>query len=180
LIAIEMESIDRRWSPIAPVASDSCANELKLLFDTLPVELASFLQQQFAGRLPQLAEVFMQLGQPCEAIFQDVQGATERVDMGVGRCSMDHLALFATLFSAGADSVDSMINTESKRRGISQTLHRISLITHFNKAVIGVAIRVGRSFRGILQQMIGDLGLRDLGSRARNVKVDNNNYLFRY
>jgi stage III sporulation protein SpoIIIAA len=152
----------RKWNfpEDMPRLSPTFQSELTALLDHLPEGVRTFLLGTFGERLFQLSEIYMQIGQPCEAVFQNDQGITERVDMGVGRCTREMIQLFSDLFRNVQDVL------RSKRRGISGTLHRISLITHPNQSVIGVNIRVGRSFEGTLNRMIGPNGLYDLLQHA--------------
>ena len=117
----------RTWNPppggVRP--ADGTAQEMATLFQHLPKAISDHLQRHFAERL--LCELFLQMGQIPECIFADPStGATLRVDISSMPCSERDVGMFSAFF--GADEETSV--TMTKRRGITGTLHRVSLITH--------------------------------------------------
>jgi stage III sporulation protein SpoIIIAA len=152
----EPQRVLRSWEvpEDVPRLADSFNDELLCMFKELPEALTTYLQETFRQRLVDLVELYLQLGHAPEAIFQDRSGTVERVPLG-GVCGREEIGSFAAMFDPAQQAGEAVINMGSKRRGIAETLHRISLITHFDGDVIGVTIRVGRSYRGTLQQMVG-------------------------
>ena len=95
-------------------------------------------------------------------------GATIRQPILDTPCTEAHVELFASLFAA--DENNGMALT--KRRGITGTLHRISLITHpmrMPEKVLGVAVRVGRAMSGLMATMAWRTFLVDLAQRKQSL-----------
>ena len=161
----------RVWNPprggVRP--ADGTEQEMQQLFDMLPKELSEHLRHHFASRLMDLNEIYLQLGQIPECIFADPQtGATIRQPILDSPCTDAHVELFASLFAA--DENNGMATT--KRRGITGTLHRISLITHpmrMPEKVLGVAVRVGRAMTGLMANMTWKSFLVDMAQRKQSL-----------
>lgn len=112
--------------------------EMALLLDRLPVELSQHIQTMFTReQLRHLVEIYLQRGQFPECIF-----AVEGTDSGKirhrildHRCTEHEINIFAAFFQ------DNIVRNEkggdeklsSKRKGISGTIHRVSLITDPSK-----------------------------------------------
>jgi stage III sporulation protein SpoIIIAA len=152
-------SIVKRWAlPAGGVKeSDGTVEEMRLLFEKLPVELSQHIQQMFgADKLLQLNEIYLQLGQRPECIFTNDGGSITRQEILDEPCTNAHIDIFQKFFLPEDDSTQSSALT--KRKGISGTLHRVSLITkpsaHPEK-VLGVTVRVGRAMQGLIETMTG-------------------------
>ena len=163
--------IVREWTP--PLQGVREANgtvrEMTLLLETLPKALVDYLEEHYTEHsLMTLNEIYMQLGQFPELIFADqYTGKTKRETLEFP-CTQDHIAMFAEFFMSEDDS-GSVLH---KRKGISSTLHRVSLITHpltTPERVIGVAIRVGRALEGLLETMVWPCFLDDLAERGESL-----------
>lgn len=75
--------------------------------------------------------------------------------------------MFSAFFGADEDSI-----TMTKRRGITGTLHRVSLITHPMKVpekVLGVAVRVGRAMQGLVETMAWKSFLVDMARQKHSL-----------
>ncbi|KAL7550800.1 hypothetical protein ACHAWF_014018 [Thalassiosira exigua] len=161
----------RRWDPppagVRP--ADGTDDEMAILFEHLPEAISGHLQRHFASRLPDLCELYIQIGQIPECIFADPRtGATIREDISNLPCSGHEVAMFSEFF--GADEETSM--TTTKRRGIAGTLHRVSLITHPAKVpekVLGVAVRVGRAMQGLVETMTWSSFLVDMARQKHSM-----------
>lgn len=149
--------------------AEGTLREMEILFKTLPAELSSYLHQQHGQRLIDLNEIYLQLGQIPECIFADpMTGQKVREFMGDAPCEQAHIHLFIPLFNA-EESNNAVF---MKRKGIENTLHRISLITHPARnppIVIGVAVRVGRAMQGLLETMVWKDFLQDLARKRQSL-----------
>lgn len=153
LDADDARVIRRHAHPSRPMRDVTYDCELAALFAVLPEACSIAIRRAAAQRqfdLYELNEVFIQKGRVPEAVFSRADGSgIERVDFGDGPSGSEDIEAFQPLFDAGQD-------TGHKRRGVEGTLHRISLITHPARRpeqVIGIAARVGRSIRGIVERM---------------------------
>lgn len=161
----------RKWDvpPDGVRPADGTDAEMESLLRTLPPELSDHLRSHFAGRLSDLNEIYLQLGQRPECIFANpTTGATLREDLSHEPCSQAHVDLFASLFAA--DEENQMSTT--KRRGIAGTLHRVSLITHPMRTpekVLGVAVRVGRALQGLVRTMAWESFLTELAVEKKSL-----------
>ena len=161
----------RVWEPppggVRP--ADRTPHEMSHLFSMLPPELSAHLRHHFADRLPNLNEIYLQLGQIPECIFADPQtGATIRQPILDSPCTEAHVQMFAKMFAADDNNGVAL----TKRRGITGTLHRISLITHpmrMPEKVLGVAVRVGRAMSGLMATMAWRTFLVDLAQRKQSL-----------
>lgn len=130
--------------------------EMKLLFDKLPQELSQHIFSMFnKDQLMQLCEIYLQLGQYPECIFSEDDGKKIRHRILDRPCTTAEIDIFAEFFeddvSRGKDG-----RFVSKRKGISGTIHRVSLLTDPScepEKVIGITVRVGRAMEGLLQTM---------------------------
>ena len=114
-------------------------HEMEILFNNLPQAITDHLRRHFGSRLPDLCELYLQLGHVPEAIFADpCTGATCREEISNLPCSDSDIGMFSAFF--GADEETSV--TMTKRRGITGTLHRVSLITHPMKVPEKVLVSV--------------------------------------
>eukprot|EP00567_Pseudictyota_dubia_P014367 CAMPEP_0197444422 /NCGR_PEP_ID=MMETSP1175-20131217/9910_1 /TAXON_ID=1003142 /ORGANISM="Triceratium dubium, Strain CCMP147" /LENGTH=503 /DNA_ID=CAMNT_0042975203 /DNA_START=281 /DNA_END=1792 /DNA_ORIENTATION=+ len=151
--------------------ADGTSQEMEVLFHHLPQALAEHLHHHFANRLPDLCELYLQLGQVPECIFANpATGETIREDLSSKRCAQEHIDMFASLFAA--DEQTSV--TTTKRRGIAGTLHRISLITHpmrVPEKVLGVAVRVGRAMQGLIETMAWKTFLVDMARQKQSLML---------
>lgn len=76
--------------------------------------------------------------------------------------------MFSAFFGVDKDSGITL----SKRKGVSQTLHRVSLITHpmrLPEKVIGVTVRVGRAMQGLIETMAYPKFLFDLAKQQQSL-----------
>jgi stage III sporulation protein SpoIIIAA len=161
----------RRWDPPALGVQPAEGNheELQQLVRNLPPPLTESLQKQFGNRWAELNEIYMQLGQVPEAIFCAANGQTEREQIGANTCCDDDIAIFSAMFEANEHGT-----TSSKRIGIPNTLHRVSLITHPMRTpekVLGVAVRVGRAMHGLVDTMVGPEFLLELATKKQSLLV---------
>ena len=152
---LEGGRVIRIWNlpPLGVRPADGTAQEMKTLLQNLPPVISEHLRGHFSSRLADLCELYLQIGQIPECIFADPStGATIREDLSSTPCGESDVAMFSAFF--GADEETSV--TMTKRRGITGTLHRVSLITHPMKVpekVLGVAVRVGRAMQGLVETM---------------------------
>mmetsp|Transcript_25995 Transcript_25995/g.54886 ORF Transcript_25995/g.54886 Transcript_25995/m.54886 type:complete len:506 (-) Transcript_25995:365-1882(-) len=167
----EQGRVIRTWvTPSGGVRpADGTAHEMKTLFEHLPPAITDQLQRRFASRLPDLCELYIQIGQIPECIFADPStGATIREDISSKPCRGTDVGMFSGFF--GADEETSV--TTTKRRGITGTLHRVSLITHPMKVpekVLGVAVRVGRAMQGLVETMAWKSFLVDMAQKKHSL-----------
>ena len=163
----------RTWTPppqgVRP--ADGTEQEMTILFQHLPTVIYEHLRTHFADRLADLCELYLQLGQIPELIFADPRtGATLREDISNTPCSESDVGMFSSFF--GADEETSV--TMTKRRGITGTLHRVSLITHPMKVpekVLGVAVRVGRAMQGLVETMTSTSFLVELAQKKHSLML---------
>jgi len=118
------------------------------------------LQEQYATRMRDLNEIYLQLGRWPEAVFADPQtGRLYREPLAQVNCEQSDIALFSEMFSA--THTGSLLAT--RRIGIDGTLHRLSVILSHRTSqqgvnpVIGVTARVGKTVEGTLDAMAPDL-----------------------
>lgn len=160
----------RQWqTPIGGVVqADATGNEMRILLEHLPQELSEYLKHNYGNRLLDLNEIYLQLGQCAECIFADpATGRTKREILGDAPCCQAHIDLFSPLFVQ-----DDSSTTASKRRGIENTLHRLSLVTHparVPEKVIGVAVRVGRALQGLVGTQTWDSFLPELAAKKQSL-----------
>lgn len=151
---------------------DGTIEEMNILFARLPSELSSHLQRIFPPDvLINLNEIYMQRGQVPECIFSSVEdGRSMRKRILDRVCTKEDIEMFAKFFGAGSTDGGLVLQ---KRKGIPNTLHRVSLITHPARnpqPVLGVAVRVGRAMQGLLRTMVGGAPfLVDLALRCRSL-----------
>lgn len=162
----------RTWDYQGSRQASTTDAEMQRLLEELPTELSDYLRQEFAHRLDHMNEVYLQLGLRPKLILCDpVTGVKEGVFLGNMQCTMDHLDLFARFFLE--DSSEGSTSLPSKRKGIPSTLHRLSVVTkpsqYETEKVIGVAVRVGRSFEGLLEQMTGNSLIYELARARRSL-----------
>jgi stage III sporulation protein SpoIIIAA len=142
---------------------DGTQMEMKLLFDALPIELSQHIQTLFPPeKLMNLNEIYLQLGQYPECIFAEEDNTTSRHRILDVPCTKAEIDIFAKFF-AGND-INSNNRLSSKRKGISGTIHRVSLITDPScdpENVLGVTVRVGRAMEGLLQTMANGTNFLD-------------------
>lgn len=141
------------WNPPGVRERQGTAHELKLLMDQLPQALSQHIQQLFdAEHLQWLNEIYLQLGQLPECIFARPDGSTTRQRILDRPCTSAEIDIFAHFFLKDGGSIGT-----SKRRGISGTIHRVSLITDPSsrpvEKVLGVTVRVGRAMEGLMDTM---------------------------
>lgn len=148
--------------------ADGTIAEMQMLFSKLPQELSQHIQRLFpVEKLIHLNEIYLQLGQHPECIFADPQrgGKTTRIEILDRPCTQAEIDIFGAFFNEESGM--------SKRRGISGTLHRVSLITKPSlkpEKVLGVTVRVGRAMQGLLQTMAGGLDfLLPLANRRQSL-----------
>ena len=158
----------RVWNPPGVRTADGTKDEMDILYKNLPPVISDYLQHHFATRLPDLCELYMQMGQLPECIFSDpCTGATMREDLSSAPCTEGDIAMFRNFFGADDEG-----ETMTKRRGITGTLHRVSLITHPMKIpekVLGVAVRVGRAMQGLVETMAWKSFLVDLAQKKHSL-----------
>lgn len=150
----------RTWTlpPNGVTQRDGTNEEMQLLFQTLPQELSEHLRKLFPPNvLINLTEIYLQIGHIPECTFANEEngGRSERRDILSRPCTKAEIDLFASFFCANSES-SGMAAT--KRKGIPNTLHRVSLITHPMRnpePVLGVAVRVGRALQGLIGTMTG-------------------------
>jgi len=101
----------------------------------------------------------LQLGQRPECIFADPDNGTNVRDQILDQpCESVHINIFAEFF---ADNIQKDGTLSSKRKGISGTLHRVSVIIDPSvepPRVLGVTVRVGRAMEGLIQTMASGSG----------------------
>ena len=148
----------RTWdvSNIMQSRDEQNLRELEILLMQLPGPVRSRLQQQYADRLRDLNEIYLQLGRWPEAVFANTQtGQLYREPLAQVNCEQSDIALFAEMFSR--TNAGSLLAT--RRIGIDGTLHRLSVIlSHRDNEngvprVIGVTARVGKTVEGTLDMM---------------------------
>jgi len=168
---MEEGRVIRTWNPppLGVRPADGTGQEMKILFQNLPPIISEHLRGHFSGRLSDLNELYIQIGQIPECIFADPStGATIREDISNKPCGESDVAMFSAFF--GADEETSV--TMTKRRGITGTLHRVSLITHPMKVpekVLGVAVRVGRAMQGLVETMAWKSFLVDMAQKNHSL-----------
>ena len=149
--------------------AEGTVHEMEILFNNLPQAITDHLRRHFGSRLPDLCELYLQLGYVPEAIFADpCTGATCREEISNLPCSDSDIGMFSAFF--GADEETSV--TMTKRRGITGTLHRVSLITHPMKVpekVLGIACRVGRAMEGLVETMAWKSFLVDMAQQKHSL-----------
>lgn len=159
----------RRWKPPGVRQAEGTRREMQILLGALPKELSCYLEQHHGQRLMHLNEIYLQLGQIPECIFADpVTSQKVREFIGDAPCEQGHIDLFRAFFNDANNSTAVVM----KRKGITDTLHRISVITHPARSpppVIGVAVRVGRAMQGLLETMVWETFLQDLARKRQSL-----------
>ena len=98
----------RTWvpPPLGVRQADGTAQEIDILFQNLPKPIAAHLRRHFADRLPELCELYLQLGHVPEAIFADpCTGATVREDISNAPCTDADIGMFSAFFGADEESI---------------------------------------------------------------------------
>ena len=141
---------------------------MELLLDCLPIELSDYLRRVYGDRLAEINEIYLQMGLLPKVILGTPNGNV-REYLGEEPCTQSDVDLFQSFFESEARAA---CMATAKRRGIAQTLHRVSLITNPTRKpepVIGVAVRVGRSLEGLLETMAGESFIHNLASAKRSL-----------
>jgi len=154
-------SIIRTWNPVGVKEREGTQAEMALLFDKLPEDLTQHIQSLYQPeQLMQLNEIYIQLGQYPECIFTNpINGTISRQRILDDRCNHNHIEIFADFFK---DKITKDGTLTAKRKGISGTLHRVSVITDPSVEpdgveVLGVTVRVGRAMEGLIETMVSGL-----------------------
>ena len=149
------------WEAPGVKEREGTTQEMSLLFETLPQELSQHIVTMFPPeRLLQLNEIYLQLGQHPECIFTEDDGTKSRHRILDRPCNHAEIDIFAQFFADNMNNHNNNNNNKSrfssKRKGISGTIHRVSLITDPScepEKVLGITVRVGRAMEGLLQTM---------------------------
>ena len=162
----------RTWNtpPLGVRPADGTADEMDILFENLPPVISKHLQDHFSDRLAELNELYLQMGQIPECIFADPFSGTGivREDISNEPCREHAIGMFSNFFGADEETAVTM----TKRRGITGTLHRVSLITHPMKVpekVLGVAVRVGRAMQGLVDTVAWKSFLVDMARQNQSL-----------
>jgi len=117
-------------------------DDIEALLGVLPPGITEALRH--ANRFPELLEVVLDLGRPCDARYVD--GDVRLTDSEMSQREIDYVVSRIGEFSG------------DNRAGIERTLHRISAIRNRRGRIIGLSCRVGRAVYGtvdIIRDIVG-------------------------
>ncbi len=109
-------------------------DDIDALVEVLPPDVNRALRE--ANRFPELLEVILDLGRPCEARY--TTGDVRLTEREVTREDIEYVVARIGVFN------------DDNRAGIARTLHRISAIRNRRGDIVGLTCRVGRAVYGTI------------------------------